>query len=520
MKATAFFKHATVFGLCSICVQAGGVVLLPLYTRCLDPRAYGLLEIIGRLAETVSMCLLVGGMRQALLTFYRQGESDLDRRQVVCGMYALLGVVCTLGGLLAMLFAGPLSRLLGDAMEARGELSPTLLRLAFLAIVLEPLTLTATAVLQARLWSVRFLVLTLLQLLMRVGLSVLFVAVLGWGMLGVVLATALTGLVFASVLTVCELRRGLAWPGVARMKEMVVFALPFLPGSVCFFLLHHGDRFLLMRFGPEEVGFYGLGYRLAQIVAAFSLAPLCQVWYSQLYSVAKTDEAPAVFGRAFTRILSAYAFAAIGLTLFRHEAVMLLAGSRYRPAAEVIIPVLIACFFQSAASLMDAGFYVKRRTGMKLAVTGATTGVMLALYIWLIPAYRAQGAALATLGGFACLALLTWIATQRIFPVEYEWKRLAGILGLCVLAWGASCLALPGAWGFAFKCLLWLLIPFAAWRVGLISEEEKVYLHTVANHVWQRSLALLKWDFRNVGQAACLPGAGGAGQTLALPNER
>jgi O-antigen/teichoic acid export membrane protein len=520
MKATAFFKHATVFALCSICVQAGGVVLLPLYTRCLDPRAYGLLEIVGRLAETVGMCLLVGGLRQALLTFYRQGESDLDRRRVVCGMYALLGVICTLGGVLALLCAGPLSRLLGQAMEARDELSPTLLRLAFLAIILEPLTLTATAVLQARLWSGRFLVLTLLQLLTRVGLSVLFVAVLGWGVLGVVLATALTGVAFASVLTVSELRRGLAWPGVARMREMVAFALPFLPGSVCFFLMHHGDRFLLLRFGPEEVGFYGLGYRLAQVVGAFSLAPLCQVWYSQLYSVAKTDDAPAVFGRAFTRILSAYAFAALGVALFRREAVMLLAGSRYLPATEVMIPVLIACFFQSAASLMDAGFYVKRRTGMKLAVTGATTAVMLPLYFWLIPAYRAQGAAFATLGGFACLAALTWLATQRIFPVRYEWKRLGGIVGLCILAWGTSCFLPPGAWSFAIKFLLWLLLPLAAWRVGLISAEEKGYLQTVAHQVYRRSFALLNWGFRNVGQAARLPGAGGAGETLALPNKR
>lgn len=519
MKATAFFKHATVFGLCSICVQAGGVVLLPLYTRCLDPGAYGLLEIIGRLSETVSMCLLVGGMRQALLTFYRQSESELDRRRVVCGMYALLGVICTLGGVLALLFASPLSRLLAEAMESRGELSPTLLRLAFLAIILEPLTLTATAVLQARLWSVRFLVLTLLQLLMRVGLSVLFVAFLGWGVLGVVLATAVTGLVFASVLTVCELRRGLAWPGMTQMKEMILFALPFLPGSICFFLLHHGDRFLLLRFGPEEVGFYGLGYRLAQIVGAFSLAPLCQVWYSQLYSVAKTEDAPVVFGRAFTRILSAYAFAAIGLALFRREAVLLLAGARYLPATEVIIPVLVACFFQSSASLMDAGFYVKRRTGMKLAVTGITTAVMLALYFWLIPTHRAQGAALATLGGFACLALLTWIFTQRIFPVQYEWKRLAGVLALCVLAWGASCLAHAGAWSFAIKLLLWLVIPLVGWGIGLISEEEKVYLRTIANHVWGRFLALLNWGFRNVGRASRLPGACGASETLALRNE-
>ena len=74
MNDRSFVKHAAVYGLASLLVQAGGFVLLPLYTHCLTPSDYGVLEVLGRLAETVGTCLMFGGFRQALLTFYQQSQ--------------------------------------------------------------------------------------------------------------------------------------------------------------------------------------------------------------------------------------------------------------------------------------------------------------------------------------------------------------------------------------------------------------------------------------------------------------
>ena len=62
----------------------------------------------------------------------------------------------------------------------------------------------------------------------------------------------------------------------------------------------------------------------------------------------------------------------------------------------------------------------------------------MALYIVLIPPYGGVGAALATLGGFAFLAVCTWRVTQWIFPVRYEWPRLAAAIALTAGLWLAS----------------------------------------------------------------------------------
>ena len=124
ISSRSFVKHAAVYGLAGLLMQAGGFVLLPLYTHYLTPADYGVLEVLGRMAETVGTCLMFGGLRQALLTFYQQSPDEADRRQVVATMLSLFGTTILLGGGLVLALAGPLSGLLnrflhtGDAPSA------------------------------------------------------------------------------------------------------------------------------------------------------------------------------------------------------------------------------------------------------------------------------------------------------------------------------------------------------------------------------------------------------------------
>lgn len=494
MNNRSFVKHAAVYGLANLLLQAGGFVLLPLYTHCLTPSDYGVLEVLGRLAETVGTCLMFGGFRQALLTFYQQSRNETERRRVVASTLGLFGVSGLVGGGLMLVLAGPCSSLLGTALA--GDASAVhggLLRLAILAILLEPLSQIHLTLMQARLESVRFGVVTIAQLLTRIGLCVLFVKCLHGGVTGALGATVLMGTLFGLVLTTRELFRGLGRPDLDLVRGLLHFALPLMPGGLCFLLLHHGDRFFLLHFrGTEDVGTYALGYKLAQAAGMFSLMPLYMVWGSQMYKVARGPDAATVFGTVFTRIVAGYLLVGLGLALFQDEVVRLLGGSAYIQASAVVTPVLLAYLAQSAASLMDAGLYVRRRTGLKLAVTLAATAVMLALYAVLIPRYGSMGAALATLAGFTFLAVCTWAVTQRVFPVHYEWWRLLALLALAAGLWLLSRLLPPLPWNWPLKAGLWLLAPVFVWCSGLMSHGEKEQVRALIATV-RRALDHLAW---------------------------
>jgi O-antigen/teichoic acid export membrane protein len=89
--------------------------------------------------------------------------------------------------------------------------------------------------------------------------------------------------------------------------------------------------------------------------------------------------------------------------------------------------------FSNAAK---AGFMVvsigigrARRTRFNWIVTGAAAAVNIGLNLALIPPYGMMGAAISTLVSFSFMfAFMAWHA-QRIYPVPYQWRRVAILVG-------------------------------------------------------------------------------------------
>ena len=476
-----FLRHAAIYGLGTLLIHAGSLVLLPIYLDCLTTAEYGFLEIVNRLAETVGTCLLFGGFKQALFTFYQQAPGEENRRRVVMGTFVLVAVAGCIGLVSFLLFRSSLEAVLLEGTHDI-ERPRLLLMLAVVSIIIEPFTLMPLTLIQARVESAVYVVVVVAQFLFRIGLCIFLVRILHWGPLGALTATAVCGVFFGVTLSLRELGRGIAWPGWERLREMVRFALPLLPGGLCYMILHNGDRFFFLRhgIGLGEIGTYSLGYKLAMTVKIFSLMPLYMVWSSQMYAVAKQPDASVVFGRMTTRILSAVLFVGLGMALFAPEVVAILAKPKFGPAADIVAPILVVCLLQSAVMMADAGFYLRHRTRTKMGVTIASTVLILVLYEVLIPRMGGQGAALATIGGFGFLLVATLVAGQRFFFIRYEWGRLALLVGLTVGLWTAG-RELPRTWqGTSAKVGLLASVPAIIWWTGLLREAEKQQLREMA----------------------------------------
>src|SRR5262245_41963587 len=389
-KKSSFLWHAAVYGGGNLLVTAASFLLLPLYVRCLNEDQYGILDLFNRLGEVVILCLLYNGLRQALLAFHNQADDEAERRAVVGSAILLTLLLLGGGGGLVMIAAEPLSGWLqtGDA---------GLLRLAVASVVLESLALMLLALAQARVESLFFAVVTFGQFLLRIGLRIVLVAGVGLGVQRALVASAVASGLFALALLGRDFgRRGLPIDRRQR-KAMTWFALPFVPGGLGFFLLNSGDRFFLLHYVDKaDLGAYALGYKLALAVKLFSRRPLYMVWSARMYEAALQPDAPIVFGKVFTRMVAAEVGVGLALCLVAEEVVNFLSGSGYGGAASVIAPLVFGYLFLTAADLMDAGFYVRRRTVWKTPVMLGSTAVVLVLYALLIPPYGMHGAALAT----------------------------------------------------------------------------------------------------------------------------
>jgi O-antigen/teichoic acid export membrane protein len=478
MASQSFVRHALVFGLGSLLLHAAGVLLVPLYTRLLSPEEFGILEVFNRVAEVASVCLLMGGLRQAVVVLYGRTENERQRQAVACTSVVMLACGTLLG---AAAILAVLSQV-GDGL-ALGQ--PLLLHLAVVALLLENICVALLAFSQLRLESVFFVAVNCGHLLVRVALCVLFVGWLGWGVGGVVTAALLTSALYAALVAGRELWRGPLRLDLGYVWAMVRFAVPLAPCGICFFLLNNGDRFFLLSWaGEREVGLYAFGYKLAAVVPLFSRGPLMMTWGQRMFELARQPDAVAVFGRAFTRILAAYVFVGLGLCLLVDEAIAVVGGPAFADSAAVVAPVVLAYFFLAAADLMDSAFYVRGRSGLKMCATLPSTAVAVVAYAVLIPVAGAMGAALATLAAFACHALTTRLLSHRVFPVRWEAGRVTAMLALAVGLWLTSHLLPRAAWAVPVRVGLWALWPAVLWATGLVNAAEKAQIRSSLRACW------------------------------------
>ena len=101
------------------------------------------------------------------------------------------------------------------------------------------------------------------------------------------------------------------------------------------------------------------------------------------------------------------------------------------------------------------------------SASGHCAGVLSAAFLLLL-------AGLALVASYIVVVALMYVFTQRLFPVPYEWGRLAKVLLVSATLVAVGELALPteGFAGLLGRSAVWALFPFALLGSGFFSPEE------------------------------------------------
>lgn len=467
MHRRAVYCHSVLFLLGNILPQFSGLFFLPLLTYYLSPAEFGSLEILNRFGELFVICLFFNGLRQFIIVFYGQ----VSPMEPLCNFATPLLIV-VFGLFLSGLFLGclflPVTQLVFPGIEAWLSI------LSLISLLVEASYTLFLCLAQVRMQSGVFIICVCLQIVCRLFFCVLFLCCFHFGLFGVILSSLISSSILFLLLVIREFPNYSLNCSYTSVKSMVCFALPFVPAGLGFFILNHGDRFLLFQFsGGATVGVYSLGYKVALAVSMFTRAPLMMVWGPRVYRLSALPHAPSLFGKIFVWILGCYVFVGLGCCVFQDDIIWALGSNAYSGASLVIGPVVLAYFFLTAADFMDCAFYVRRKTIHKSVVALATTVVMSLGYLFLIPSLSILGATLATLFGFVFHAVLTYFVSRSLFFVQYPFLRIFYILGLAVLFWFFSRYLPFSMMGIILKLVLmsgWITL---IWFLGLISSEEK-----------------------------------------------
>lgn len=418
-----------IYGGTRVLLKSLAFVLVPIYAHYLSPSQFGVLELILATVAFVDVFINLPG---ALARFYFERDDRTWRRQVISAYFGIEAAypAVLIGVLIA--FSGPLSGGLTGA-EKWATLFVIALCDEYLTNVVDlPMNLC-----RLRRKPVTFAAYSLARGITQIVFTVLFLAVFHFDVKGVVLASFISVCV-AFVLTAREyvpaLTRRVPW---SLVREMVSFSWPTVFGGLAFYALNLGDRFVVRSYhGTHDVGLYGTAFRYSQVVTigvfAFRMG-----WPQWHYSWLHTGRHPQAVARGSVYYFLGVGFLVVLVSAWILPVFHLLMRESYWPAARAVAPLALAGLATGAFTVFAVGFNVTKRMRALAPLTVTGGAVAVGLYFLLIPPYSYVGAAWATTAALTFLAGLVAVASHRIYPVPWQWRRIglaAGGAAGCALA--------------------------------------------------------------------------------------
>lgn len=465
-------KHTLIYGIGHIMGRMIGFLLLPIHTSTLSVSDYGVSALLFSSLAILNV-IFSYGMDVAFLRFFILQKDKIKQQEIFST--AFLMILMT-----GLIFSGFLiwQKEWVSLIIFQSTRFSDLILLASGILLTDALVLVPFLVLRAQEKSTTFIVIKTLNIILNLGLNIVFLFVLNLGVKGIFIANLIASLcsllmLMPVVVSWLKMKFSSAW-----LKELLAFGLPYIPSGLALLIMEQIGRFFLDRMVDREAAglfsaAYKLGMFMALLVAAFRFA-----WQPFFLSLADKPEAPNVYSRVFTYFMMVAGLVFLCITFFLPEIISIrlfgvwLFKADYA-AGVVIVPFILLAYIGYGAYVnFIVGVYIKKKTGYLPLVTAAGAIVSLIANSLFISRFGIQGAAASVMIAYWSMAVVLYFINQRIFPVGYEWTRLIKLICAIVILYLFQ-LYLPWRDLFIVRLFILMLLPVVLWVIQFFNAEEK-----------------------------------------------
>jgi O-antigen/teichoic acid export membrane protein len=444
-KLTAGYSPVTLLG------PIFTIMLTPLYTRVLDPADYGAVDVSMTFFALIGAFVMLG-VDQAINAHFYDGDAKHQADLITTAILFVLATGLVIGSVVSFT-AIPIAQLLFKD-PARNSiiylLSINMVAGATYSIISVGLRLKM---------GVKYVnILGITYLLMTAASNILFVVILHFRATGIIATVTLTNVVSCAVgLLIARKTLGGHFT-INILGPVLKTGLGLLPGGISIFLLMSADRLLLTQYvSQNDIGLYSIANKLGSMMYVL-LNGAWSAWWPMALQMAEQRDAPRQYARMFNYFLSGTMVLSMGIGFFAPEILSIFTRTAYVPAAPFALALLIYFGPISAAiSSFQIGFYLKKKTHWLSVLVFVSAAVNVALNLTLNPLIGVWGAVWATVIAGITLAVITYILTQRVFPIPYNLRHVSTLTITYGILIGIF-LVLPGANTVLFKSLAILVL--------------------------------------------------------------
>ena len=429
----------------SLLSSAIAVVTLPLYTHHVGTDSYAYADVILVAVILTSIGLRLG-LGEAIVRWWFDDDDAQRRLRLARDATGVVLALSTVAALLAVAFAGPLSKLLLNHRDA------TLFAYGVLGMWAFTNLEVAYALLRAEQRRRAYLRASVANVLLTVALTVGLVVIGDYGARGLVLGNYAASAVVLVALWASPPRH-LGLPRLDDMPALLRFGLPTVPADASVFALNVVDRsWLLHAKGVREASLFSASVKVATgvivVVRGFQAA-----WPPLAYSIVDDDEARRFYAVVASAYVAVTGIAVVAMTLFGRWIVDLLTASDFHGASRALPWLALgwALYGLYLVFVVIAGRARVMTRNFPAAFAGLAVNVL--LLALLVDPLGIRGAGIALCGAYAVMLTTIHVLTRGLFHVHFEWWRLSRIVAVYALVAIGGELLLPtsGAGGFALR---------------------------------------------------------------------
>ena len=418
-------KNSGIYGIVQVMQKAIGLIMMPIYTRVLSTQDKGAAEIVQSLVAFFAIVYTLS-INAAIVRFYvdyKDDEKKLKDFWGTCLTFVLVNSV-----VISIILFFTRKFILLPLVKNQIDFFPYIF-LGLISMTLNPIYVIFQSTLQAKEESKTYGKNNLVYFVLNLSLSILFVVVFRMGAVGVLLALALTDIVFF-VYTVIRFFPKISLKiKTSYLVEALKYSLPLLPHNLSGWAVSMIDRLFLGAISGLSVsGIYGTAAQFGNVINVLTAA-VNQAYVPWFFSMMKDKEKNEKNIINISEIIVIiYSFLAMGMSLFGPEIFIILAGPEYRSGWRSIPFLSFAFVFNGIYYFfVNPLFYNKR--GVKFIAIGTFIGAIMncILNYLLIPRFADVGAGLASLISTIISCTIVYYISIRIEKLNFNIIKMYSI---------------------------------------------------------------------------------------------
>jgi O-antigen/teichoic acid export membrane protein len=411
-----FAKPFIIYGIGTALVRFTSLLLIPLYTRVFSPAEYGVYDIITSLVTL----LYIFGMMQlesGLARFYYEKKDPNDRVSLINTLFTTVFSLSSIISLIVVVFSNSISYLLFTTDEYSSSI-------LYCALTIPAFNIYSylTVLVRFEEKALLFIIISIVQLLIMISLSILLVVVLKIGLAGVFIGI-LAGFAVASLILILHYRKVINLEfNKYIIKELISFSLPQVPATIISWTNNYANRFVIASYLTlSENGLYSAAVKLGSVFLLIDTA-IRMAWPPFFWKHFHETNHREIFQKVFSRILLGVFVCFWLYVLFAKEVFQLVTPVSFWSAGALLGVIGISNVLFMITNVVGMGPDIAKKTHFNIYFSLMALITNFSSLYFLLPIFGLLAVTLSLLISNVVLLAAFWIFSEQVYYIGYSVK--------------------------------------------------------------------------------------------------